>query len=201
MKEENIITKASEIFLNYGIKSLTMSDMASKLGISTKTLYSYVQDKNDLVLKCMQSKIDENECEISQACSSASNAIEELIGFSKVASEKMKSIQPSIFYEMKRYHSEAWDLLQTFENETIFNLTKKNLQRGINEGIYRKSMNIDVIAYLYLSIIQGIFQNTISRHVELSITEYYMEIFNYHIRGIANEKGIHLINQYLSENS
>ncbi len=201
MKADYIINKASEIFLNYGIKSLTMSDMASRLGISTKTLYNYVKDKNDLVFQCMESQIIKNECAISEACSSSNNAIEELIGFSRVASDKMKSIQPSVFYDMKRYHPDAWDLLQKFENETILDLTKKNLKRGIEEGIYRKSMNIDVIAHLYLSIIQGIFQDSISQHGELSITDYYMEIFNYHIRGIANEKGIQLINTYLSENS
>ena len=82
-KETEYIIHASEIFLTHGIKGMTMSDMASKLGISKKTLYTFVSDKNDLVKKCIQLHITANECEMNQACSDSDNAVEELINFSR----------------------------------------------------------------------------------------------------------------------
>ena len=197
-KEEQIIVKASEIFLTHGIKSLTMSDMATKLGISKKTLYNFVSDKNDLVKKCIQYHIDANECEMKQACEISHNAVEELINFSKIAGSKMKLIHPSIFYDLQKYHPEAWEIIRNFEDQAILELTIHNLQKGIDQGLYRKELNINIIANLYVSVVQSIFNNTAEIQERISITEYYFEIFNYHIRGIANEKGIQLINQYLS---
>jgi len=197
-KEEQIIVKASEIFLTHGIKSLTMSDMATRLGISKKTLYNFVSDKNDLVKKCIQYHIDANECEMKQACEISHNAVEELINFSKIAGSKMKLIHPSIFYDLQKYHPEAWEIIRNFEDLAILELTIHNLQKGIDQGLYRKELNINIIANLYVSVVQSIFNNTAEIQEKTSITEYYFEIFNYHIRGIANEKGIQLINQYLS---
>ena len=198
MKEEQLIEKASETFLSHGIKSLTMSDMASKLGISKKTLYNFVSDKNDLVKKCIQYHISANECEMHEACNVSHNAVEELINFSKIAGSKMKLIHPSIFYDLQKYHPEAWAIIRNFEDKAILELTINNLQKGIEQGLYRKELNINIIANLYVSVVQSIFNNTAVIQDGISVTEYYFEIFNYHIRGIANEKGIKLINQYLS---
>ena len=47
--QEKIFSKAEELFMQYGIKSITMDDVAKALGMSKKTLYQYVKDKNDLV--------------------------------------------------------------------------------------------------------------------------------------------------------
>lgn len=198
MKEEQLIQKTSEIFLIHGIKSLTMSDIARKLGISKKTLYNFVTDKNELVKNCIQFHINENECEMSDACKVSDNAVEELIKFSKIAGEKMKMIHPSIFYDLRKYHPEAWGIIRNFEDQSILELTINNLKNGIEQGLYRKELNISIIANLYVSLVQSIFTNTAHMPKGISVAEYYFEIFNYHIRGIANEKGIQLINQYLS---
>ena len=197
-KEKELVIKASQIFLSFGIKSLTMNDIASKLGISKKTLYNYVSDKNDLVKKCILFHIETNECELNEACDVSTNAVEQLISFSKIAGEKMKQIHPSIFYDLQKYHPEAWTIIRTFEDKTILELTKDNLRQGIGEHLYREDINIDLIAELYVSIVQGIFQDTKLLSTGISMSEYYSQMFNYHIRGIANEKGIKLINQYLS---
>ena len=52
-KELKIISGAAEQFLRFGIKSMNMDDIARALGISKKTLYQFVTDKNDLVRKSM----------------------------------------------------------------------------------------------------------------------------------------------------
>ncbi len=197
-KEKDIFLKASELFLQNGVKSLTMNDIASKLGISKKTLYTYVSDKNDLVKKCIQLHISSNECAMHDVCDVSHNAIEELINMSKVAGEQINKMHPSILFDLQKYHSEAWGLIRDFEDNTILELTKENLRKGIEQGIYRAEMNVDIIALLYVSVVNSIFNNTAPRQEGVSISDYYFEIFNYHIRGIANNNGIKLINQYLN---
>ena len=197
-KEKDLLLKSSELFLLNGIKSLTMNDISSKLGISKKTLYTYVSDKNDLVKKCVQLHLESNQCEMNEACNLSQNAIEELISMSKVAGELMSKMHPSILFDLKKYHADAWGLVREFEDETIFELTKSNLERGIEQGVYRTEMNVSIIATIYVSVVQSIFNSPSSINDKMSISEYYFEVFNYHIRGIANDKGTNLINQYLN---
>jgi len=197
-KEKELFLKSSEFFLQNGIKSLTMNDIASKLGISKKTLYQYVSDKNDLVKQCISLHINSNECDMKAVCEESQNAIEELVNMSKVAGEIMSKMHPSILFDLQKYHPEAWALVREFEDHTILELTKTNLLKGIEQGLYRKEMNVEIIASLYVSVVQSIFSNANPTKQNVSLTEQYLEIFNYHIRGIANNNGIKLINQYLN---
>lgn len=200
-KERDILEKSTELFLTFGIKSLTMTDIASRLGISKKTLYTVVSDKNDLVKKCITQQIEENNCEIDGACQMANNAIEELIEFSKIASERIKEVHPSIFFDLQKFHPEAWKIVDDFQNSTITQITKQNLSRGKSEGLYRDDLNIDVIANVYVSIMHGIFLRTQPFQNGITNHEFYFQVFNYHIRGIASEKGILLINKHLNTNN
>jgi AcrR family transcriptional regulator len=197
-KEIEILDKAAELFLTLGIKSLTMTDLASRMGISKKTLYTVVTDKNDLVNKVMERQIAENNCEINEACINANNAIEELIEFSKIANDKIKVVHPSIFFDLQKFHPEAWATLDRFENCTMKELTKNNLERGIKEGLYREDLNADIIASVYVSVMHEMFNRPVPNRNSVGIQEFYFQVFTYHIRGIASEKGIQLINQHLN---
>lgn len=182
--------------MTYGIKSLTMNDISSRLGISKKTLYNYVSDKNDLVYKCIEEHVIKNECEMVKVCQSANNAIEELFAFSRFAGEQISSIHPSIFFDLQKYHPEAWAHLNSFEEKTILEMTKNNLIRGREEGLFRLDFNVDLIAQIYLSMVQNIFNNTPKLLAGLTMSDYYKNMFDYHIRGIASEEGMKLINKH-----
>ena len=132
-KEKELFMQTSELFLLNGIKSLTMNDIAGKLGISKKTLYNYVSDKNDLVKKCIQMHIHSNECAMQEVCNESHNAIEELINMSKVAGEEMSKIHPSILFDLQKYHPEAWGLIREFEDKTILELTKRHQRRYLQK--------------------------------------------------------------------
>ncbi|MGB0391425.1 MAG: TetR/AcrR family transcriptional regulator [Salibacteraceae bacterium] len=195
-KINELLAKASALFMTYGIKSLTMNDISSRLGISKKTLYNFVSDKNDLVYKCIDLHIIENECRLMEACTASSNAIEELFTFSRFAGEQFSAIHPSIFFDLQKYHPNAWERLNSFEEKTILEVTKRNLERGIKEGLFRNDFNVDLIAQIYLSMVQNIFYNTPKLLSGLTLSDYYKNMFDYHLRGIASEKGMQLINKH-----
>ncbi len=195
-KLHELLAKASSLFMMYGIKSLTMNDISSRLGISKKTLYNYVSDKNDLVYQCIDLHVTENECKMASVCQSAGNAIEELYAFSQIAGEQFSAIHPSIFFDLQKYHPEAWTHLNSFEEKTILEVTKKNLIRGTDEGLFRSDFNVDLIAQIYLGMVQNIFNNTPKLLVGLTLSDYYKNMFEYHIRGIASEEGMKLINKH-----
>jgi AcrR family transcriptional regulator len=58
---ERIIQGGEELFLQAGIKSVTMDDIAKHLGMSKKTIYHFFSDKNELVIALVKKKLQEDE--------------------------------------------------------------------------------------------------------------------------------------------
>ena len=51
--KDKIISKAKEMFLKLGFKSITMDDIACEMCISKKTIYKYFSSKEELVSECV----------------------------------------------------------------------------------------------------------------------------------------------------
>jgi len=190
MTATEIIQRVSELYLKYGIKSITMDDAARELGISKKTLYEHFKDKDELVKQFVEHHMQQMHEEMQKLQTSQVNAIEELLIVSKFITEYLKSISPSATYDLQKYYPEIWRNINFKQRDRIFQRIRDNMVRGIKEGLYRKDMNIEIIANFYL------FRMEMSQTFDLiveskySYEELFNTSFNYHIRGIANQKGI-----------
>jgi AcrR family transcriptional regulator len=191
MKE--IIAKVSDLYMRYGIKSVTMDDVSRELGISKKTLYQYFKDKDELVKKVVEYRMNEQQEEMKKIVLRKVNAIEELLIVSKLISFFFKQVSPTIAYDLQKYYPEIWKNINVLQRDHIFKRIKENMKRGIKEGLYRKDMNIDIIAHFYLFRIE--MSQTFDLIIESKYTydELFNTSFDYHIRGIANQKGIDYI--------
>ncbi len=188
MKE--IIIKVSEIYLKYGIKSVTMDDVARELGISKKTLYQYFKDKDDLVKKVVDYHMDLQHESMKGFASKNVNAIEELLMVSKFIANFLKQINPSVTYDIQKYYPEIWKSITSDRRDHIFNQIKENMKRGIKEGLYRKDLNTDIIAHFYLIRLDAAKTLDLITENKYPYEEIFNTFFSYHIRGIANQKGI-----------
>jgi len=189
-RESEIITQALAVFMQYGIKSVTMDDMSRHLGISKKTLYKFVKDKNELVEKTFMFQCNVEQCVVEEIQSKGSNAIDEMFEIGQFVSGLLKGIHPSIHYDLEKYHIETFQKCMQLHHGNIYSSKKKNLQKGIKEGVYRKDLNADVITKIYLKKIDVVFDSELFPPNEISFEEVYAILFRYHIRGIANKKGI-----------
>ncbi len=195
-KEKEIIAGATEVFMRLGIKSVNMDDISRQLGISKKTLYKYVSDKNDLVKKSVQVIIAVEDEAIDQIQSKGLNAIDENMEIMKHVMGMLNNMHPSIIFDMEKYHPEVLRYMMDNRHTNVYDCIMSNLKKGIKEGLYRKNLNADVIAKFYINSMDVILDKT-EVHIEgISYSEKFKEYFRYHIRGIASEKGI----QYLKEN-
>ena len=188
MKE--IIEKVSGLYLKYGIKSVTMEDVARELGISKKTLYQYFKDKDDLVKKVVDFHMDMQHKSMKDFASAKMNAIEELLMVSKFISDFLKRINPSVTYDIQKYYPEIWKNITSNRRDHIYNQIKDNMKRGIKEGLYRKDLNIEIIAHFYLLRLDTASTLDLLTEDKYSYEEIFTAFFRYHIRGIANQKGI-----------
>ena len=201
MNEElkNILLKARELYMKYGIKSITMDDVARELGISKKTLYQYVTDKDDLVGKFVDNEISMRQEEICKCFRIGYNAIEELFEISIFMNKLMRNQNSATEYDLKKYYPVHFEKTIKARREGIFNYILVNLKKGINEGLYRKEMNKEVIAKLYLWRSENTHIDELFTIEEFTSIKLFVELINYHVRGIATEKGIMILEKKIIE--
>ncbi len=189
-KELNIIRASSQVFMRLGIKSVNMDDIARALGISKRTLYQYVKDKNDLVRKCIFSMCDAEDQAVGEICARGLNAIDELFEISRFITDVLSKMHPSIHFDMEKYHPEILKEMMDNREQAVFSCIHANLEKGKKEGLYRADLNTVVIAKIYMAKMDVVFNAKIFPPEEASFAEVYLEYLRYHIRGLASEKGI-----------
>jgi len=183
------LLKAAELFSRFGIKSMTMDDVARQLGISKKTLYQYVSNKKELVKKCIQEHIDSEECMAKECLGQSENSIDELMAMTKLVSTQMKEMHPSVIFDLKKYHFEAYQRLTQHRDEFIYSHIKSNIEKGIKSGLYRNDLNPDILSRLYISMLNVIMDPVQSDLSDFNNADVYNEMIRYHIRGIASSEG------------
>lgn len=189
-REQHILAEAGKVFMRLGIRSVNMDDIAQHLRISKKTLYQYVKDKNELVLRIVKEQTTHHRECILGICAGGHNAIDESFEITRFVASQVGQIHPSVHFDLQKYHPEAWDLLQTTEREDIYQCISNNLKKGIEEGLYREDLDIDVIARIYISRFDVTFDGNLFPGGKYRFEDVIWELFRYHTRGIASDKGL-----------
>ena len=185
--------------MKYGIKSITMDDVAMELGISKKTLYQFVTDKDDLVGKFIDNEMAVRQEEICKCFGEGFNAIEELFEISIFMNKLVRDQNPATEHDLKKYYPQHFQKTIKARREGIYNYILLNLKKGKKEGLYRKDMNIEIIAKLYLSRTENNQLNELFKVEEFTSLKPFIEVLTYHIRGIATEKGILVLEKKVKE--
>lgn len=189
-KEEQLLEQIEKLFMRYGVRSLTMDDIARELGISKKTIYLHFEDKADLVKKGMASHFVREEKKMQCVFQDSKNAIDELFNITSCVRENIKSVQPSIMYDLQKYYPEAWKQFNTHKFGFILNSISNNLKRGIEEGYYRAEINVDVVSKLYVSRIEIIFDQDFFPSDKYNLLDVHFEMVSYHLYAICSSKGL-----------
>ncbi len=196
---KNILIKVRELYTKFGIKSITMDDVARELGISKKTLYQYVTDKDDLVGKYIDNEILLRQEEICKCFRIGFNAIEELFEISSFMNKLMRNQNSATEYDLKKYYPAHYHKTVKARRQGIYDYIMTNLKKGIKEGLYRKDMDLEVIAKLYLWRAENAHFDELFTVEEFTSVKLFVELINYHVRGIATEKGIMVLEKKLKE--
>ncbi len=195
--KEKILNTSNELFLTYGFKSVTMDDIAEKLAISKKTIYTYYKTKSDLVRACVLEIFNEVSNGIDCICSIEKNPINELFEVKNFILNHLKHEKSSPLFQLKKHYNKFFQELQKKQFEVMSECVQENLNRGIKDGIYRKEIDVDFISRIYFS---GV---TMIKDIELfpkgieNMQALQTEYLEYHLRAIATKKGIKILEKAL----
>lgn len=190
VKKIEIIDKAAGIFLKYGIKSVTMDDMAKELGMSKKTLYAYFSDKNDLVLQILTQKINSDQSRCMLIKDESENAIDEMFRINQFVSGMIKNVHPSVFYDLKKFHPDAMTIFHEHKWKFVKGTIMDNIARGKKEGLYRTELPDELIAIIYVGATDLISTGEAFAGLDKTSDQVFQEIIRFQLHGLVNEKGL-----------
>ena len=199
-KAEKIIQQVSLLYMKYGIKSVTMDDVARELGVSKKTLYEHFDDKADLVKKVILYNITNIETQFNKASSKKLNALDTLMEIGNMIVRFLSDFNPSISYDLQKYYPSIWKMLIDYKKNRVFVNVKENLIKGIKEKLYREDLNPEIIARIYVSKIEATMDFDYKGSADINPIILYNELLKYHIRGIASKKGIEYFETEINQN-
>ncbi|GAB4093007.1 TetR/AcrR family transcriptional regulator [Flaviaesturariibacter terrae] len=194
--KERILVRAHELFNRYGIRSVSMDDIAAQTGMSKKTLYLYYADKEELVSAVFTRIMEENKEGCCQSQASADNAIHEVfLAFDRVQ-EMFNTMNPAVLFDMEKYHAPTFSKFKAYQNEFLYGMILNNIRRGISEGLYREELDAEILTRYRIASMMMAFNLDIfpmSRNNLWQVEWQLMEVFLY---GIATSKGERLIEKY-----
>lgn len=191
-----IINRSRPLFLTYGVRTMTMDDLATRLGISKKTIYQYFADKNDLVNQVFNGILVEHSCEVHDLLNKEGNAIELFLSVVKAGTERLKEFNPIVFLELQKYHHESWMAWSAFKQQQIACEITALIQRGIEDGVFRSDLNLEVAISLHLAHMDLVTAPEFIQRVNLPAYQIVAETMLIFLRGIASEKGLELLKNY-----
>ncbi|HMH33396.1 MAG TPA: TetR/AcrR family transcriptional regulator [Puia sp.] len=197
--KERILQKANDLFMRYGIRSITMDEIAAQLGISKKTIYQYFTDKDEMVAGVIDNHIRDNEEKCKLFKSQSENAIQEIFIAVDETEEMLKVMNPLIMYDLEKHHLQSHRKFRDHIYRFMYQMVKENLQRGITEELYRPELNLDIVAKHRLESAFMCFNQDVFPHSRYKISEVCRELAMLYIQSVATQKGKKLIDKYSTE--
>ena len=197
--KERIQQKARELFMRYGFRSVTMDEIAGQTGISKKTLYQFFEDKDALVEAVMHTELEYMQTQCKKQVKEAENAIEEIFLDMDAMEAVMDAMNPQIVFDLEKFYPRTFEKFKKHKNNFLLDVIRKNLERGIEEELYRNDFDIDIIARFRLESAFVIFNPEIFPHSKYSLIKVSTEVYYHYLHGIATTKGKKLIEKYIQQ--
>jgi TetR/AcrR family transcriptional regulator, cholesterol catabolism regulator len=187
--KERILIKSQELYFTRGIRSVTMDDIATELGISKKTIYHHFADKGTLVEESTIYFLQKEKCQEEKIFQQSKNPIDEIILNTQMMREMLGNINPSIFHDLQKFYPKVWghylEHKEKFKDDVY-----RNLMQGIKDGYYREDIQPAVMAKLRIESVDMAFNQEIFPSKEFNILDVQLAFIDHFIRGLVTEKGL-----------
>lgn len=197
--KERILIKSHELFNQYGIRSVSMDDIAAQLGISKKTLYQYYTDKDELVTAVFTLVMDHNREECSENKDKAENAVHEVFMAFDMVQEMFSNMNIAVLYDMEKYHPLCYKKYLEYKNGFLYQMIRSNIERGVKEELYRSEIDVDIMTRYRIYSIMLSFNTQVFPNNRSNVVYIEQQLLEHFLNGLATAKGHKLIQKYKSQ--
>ena len=194
--ENRILFKARDLMLRNGVKHVTMDDIATQLGMSKKTIYQFYKDKDALVMAVVNFELEEQSLKCQSTQDTADNAVHEMFMLLEDIQQMFKNMNPMTMNELAKYYPEACLRIQNHKDEFMHRIIKTNLIKGIEQGVYRKEIDPEILSIYRLETSFVPFNPQLYPFSKFDIGKVTLQIIENFIYGVMSLKGIELMEKY-----
>jgi len=187
---DELLDGCEQTFRRNGVRAVSMDDLAQALGVSKKTLYKYCRDKADLVLQVFDRMCTRQDAQICALSESGENAIDGVISTMEYVQGELRDMHPSMLFDLQKYYPAAMQRLEQHKQENMEGYLLRNIERGQQEGFYRKDFDAKLISRLHMAMVQTMTNPATIEEFGRPLSELQQELHAYHLRGIATEEGM-----------
>ena len=199
--KDRIKQKAHDLFMQYGVRSVTMDEIALQMGVSKKTIYQYYADKDELVDAVMVDIITYNQDCCLQDRQLAKDAVHEVFLAIDMMQEMFQNMNPTILFELEKYYPKSFEKFKQHKYTFLYKVLKENLERGIKEELYRTEVDLDIMIKLRLETMMMPFNQILFPKNKYSLIKVETEFTTNFLFGLATIKGHKLITKYQQDRS
>lgn len=202
-QRERVLDEATVQFFRLGIRNVRMDDIAAALGMSKRTLYEMFRDKTELVQSVLMTLSGRQRERHQEMIASRGNVIDTIFGFMHEGIRLLGSINPVFYSDLKKFYPSVWNALHKAKVQSANEISHHLLQRGIDEGVFRKDISIPIVSRLFHEQMNLISDEKVFPREEFDFAEVFRNLTINFMRGISTPKGIDMIDSILEnkENS
>lgn len=197
--KERILSEAEQLFWRYGVRSVTMEDIARELGISKKTIYQHFSDKEDILYQVINQKISADVTEIECSMQENDNPVEGLLMVLELMEKNKAEVSPNLLVDIKRYYPKAFALFRKHIDQHLMKSILENIQNGMTQGLYRADINPTILARMRTEQIELAFNSEFFPASQYAMLDIQRQLIHHFVRGMLTEKGFAIYNQYINE--
>ncbi|MEG2758277.1 MAG: TetR/AcrR family transcriptional regulator [Rikenellaceae bacterium] len=196
---EKIVAVSSQLFMDFGIKGVTMDNVASNLGMSKRTLYEHFSDKKGLVAACVENMLSCQMIYEDEVMDASETVIDELFMLFKHMDDNYNK-RGKMAFEIKKYYPEIYEVMyiRYYKNSCL--RMKEWLVRGVKQGLIISEIDIDLTVYVIIETL-----NNLALRPErittsnLSLIDSFKYVIIYFFRGISTNKGVNYIDTLIKK--
>jgi AcrR family transcriptional regulator len=194
--KEKILKGVEELFFKYGIKNITMDEIARHLGMSKKTIYQYFKDKDEIVHSLMLHSLEQDKCRIKNTYANSKNVVEEVFKMMDEMREMFGRINPILFYELHKFYPQTWEVFQEFKSTFILNMVEASLKRGQADGYIRNDIDLKIMSRHRVEMIQEALRGEAFPSDQFNLLDVQLALSEHFLYGVCTLKGHKLINKH-----
>ena len=194
--EEQILKGAEELFFRYGLKGITMDDIAKHLGMSKRTIYEHFPTKDSIISALLKIHTEKNSAQIKQFHETAKDAVEEMFMTMEQLKDMFRMMNPRLLFELKKFHPKVWLEFQDFKRNIIMQSVSENIKLGIKQGIYRDDIDVEILSRLRVEQIELAWNPEIFPPSIHDIAKVHLALIDHFLHGLINVSGHRLVEKY-----
>jgi AcrR family transcriptional regulator len=189
MKEEIIETSLSR-FLKYGIRKMTIQTLVSPLGISTKTVYKYFRDKEDLLKECLKLHYSRVLDSTFSLTGQYPNAVVALLSTWNMALDTDFGVNKVFYHDINHYYPALQDEILKSHGEKISSVFVNLVKEGIEKGYFLADLQPRIILESFTILYTSITRSGQFKKFRLSPKALANQTILVYLRGICTQKGL-----------